>query len=100
MRSHRGMRVRKLHWKQIIGPISEKMSVSQIQRRTKDYKMEQVPASVECTCSSQPEKYFRQTTKVSIASYSGMGHKTEDKKKNKRLGLLTLEIRHLGEGDI
>lgn len=62
-----------------MGLISEKVSISQLQRRTKDYKMEQVPASVECTHSSQPEKYFRQTTKLSIASYLGMGHKTEDK---------------------
>lgn len=64
-----------------MGLISEKASISHARRRTKNYKTEQVPASVECTHSSQAEKYFRQNTKVSIASYLGMGHKTEDKKK-------------------
>lgn len=72
------MRVRKLVWNQRMGLISENISISQIQGRTKDYKVQQVPASVECTHSSQSDKYFRQTTKVSIASYSD--HKTEDKK--------------------
>lgn len=80
MRSHRGMRARKLGWRQRMGLISEKKNISHAQRRTKDYKTEQVPASVECTHSSQAEKYFRQNTKVSIASYLGMSHKTEDKK--------------------
>jgi len=63
-----------------MGLISEKISISQMQRRTKDHKMKHVPVSTECTHSSQPEKYFRQATKESIASYSEIHHKTEDKK--------------------